>query len=191
MKRGISVFLLGAWVLGGVSWQALANSPATGEISLKTPPSSVLDGDTFEADLDGNGKLDLPTERVRLLYVDTPEIHASNKGLDLRHGLPAKAALAEILARGPVVLKITPGNERDLYGRTLARVYVGTTDVSLELIRQGHSYYMTQYAIPRDHESFVQAEVEAYDNQRGIWRETNSRQAYLERLRKEGRTPES
>ena len=50
----------------------------------------VIDGDTFDADFNRNGRFSNPQERVRLLYVDTPELKKSHKGKDPKLGLPAK-----------------------------------------------------------------------------------------------------
>ena len=41
-------------------------------ISLKKLKLRVIDGDTFDADINRNGRFSNPQERVRLLYVDTP-----------------------------------------------------------------------------------------------------------------------
>ena len=46
----------------------------------------VIDGDTFDADIDRNGLFSNPEERIRLLCVDTPELSESHKGKDPRHG---------------------------------------------------------------------------------------------------------
>ena len=46
----------------------------------------VIDGDTFDADIDRNGLFSNPEERIRLLYVDTPELSESHKGKDPKHG---------------------------------------------------------------------------------------------------------
>lgn len=160
-------------------------------IRLSGAVAGVLDGDTFEADLDGNGRVDLPQERVRLLYVDTPELHDSPKGKDLEHGLPAKAALEVLLRARPITLAVPAGNERDVHGRTLARVTAGGVDVNLALVRQGHSYFDTRFAAPEDYDAFAQAEAEAFEARRGIWSDAASRRHYLERLRREGKTPRS
>ena len=49
----------------------------------------VIDGEAFDADIDRNGLFSNPEERIRLLYVDTPELTESHKGKDPRHDLPA------------------------------------------------------------------------------------------------------
>ena len=52
-------------------------------------------GDTIDADFNRNGRFSNPQERVRLLYVDTPELKKSHKGKDSKLGLPAKGFLGQ------------------------------------------------------------------------------------------------
>lgn len=158
-------------------------------ITLHSPPAHVNDGDTFEADLNENGRLDFPRERVRLLYVDTPELSDSRKGKDLRHGLPARAFLVSALQRLPITLTVDAARPVDRYGRTLALVSADGVGVNLRLIRRGHSYFDTRFGFPRDYERFAEAEGAAFEERKGIWSTTASRNAYLKRLRKEGKTP--
>ena len=158
-------------------------------ITLQSPPAHVNDGDTFEADLNGNGRLEFPRERVRLLYVDTPELSRSRKGKDLRHGLPARAFLLSALQRLPLALRVDPARPVDGYGRTLALVSANGVGVNLRLIRHGHSYFDTRFGFPRDYERYAEAEGAAFEERKGIWSTTASRNAYLKRLRKEGKTP--
>jgi endonuclease YncB( thermonuclease family) len=40
---------------------------------------TVYDGDTLGCDLNGNGRIERPQEEVRLLGIDTPEMHYSRK----------------------------------------------------------------------------------------------------------------
>ena len=68
----------------------------------------VIDGDTFDADIDRNGLFSNPEERIRLLYVDTPELFESHKGKDTKHGLPAKAFLNSTLLKGKAALRVDP-----------------------------------------------------------------------------------
>ena len=58
--------------------------------------AKVIDGDTFEADLNRNGKFSNPEERIRLLYEDTSELSKSHKGKDPRFGLPFKGILSSV-----------------------------------------------------------------------------------------------
>ena len=59
-------------------------------ISLKKMNLRVIDGDTIDADFNRKGRFSNPEERVRLLYVDTPELKKTHKGKDSKLGLPAK-----------------------------------------------------------------------------------------------------
>ncbi len=166
--------------------------PGFQRILLAAGPSRVWDGDTFDADLDGNGRLELPRERVRLLFVDTPELSDSPKGKDRAHGIPAREFLAAQLKRRPIVLDVPQARPTDIYGRTLARVLAGGEDVDLALIRAGHSYFYTRFSYPPDAASYAvyaAAEGEAFDARRGIWRDAASRRRYLERLKREHKTP--
>ena len=38
----------------------------------------VIDADAFDVDIDRNGLFSNPEERIRLLYVDTPELSESH-----------------------------------------------------------------------------------------------------------------
>ena len=69
------------------------------KISLKKLKLRVIDGDTFDADFNRNGRFSNPQERVRLLYVDTPELKKSHKGKDPKLGLPAKGFLRTVLSK--------------------------------------------------------------------------------------------
>ena len=51
--------------------------------------AEVIDGVTFDRDLNRNGKFSNPEEGIRLLYVDKPELSKSHKGKDPKFGLPA------------------------------------------------------------------------------------------------------
>lgn len=159
--------------------------------SLTRPLLRVIDGDTVDIDLNGDGRLDPPRERLRLLYIDTPEIEPSPKGLDLAHGLPAKAALSALVAAELLQVDVLKGNERDRYGRTLAMLWAGATPVNLELVRLGHTPFDTRFTFPSDYDAYVRAEAEAFTSRRGIWADALSLKRYLARLRREGRTPQA
>ena len=159
------------------------------KVRLATPPVRINDGDTFEADLDGDGKLSFPRERVRLLFVDTPELTETWKGMDRGHGLPAMEFLREALTRPPIFLLIPKNRATGKYGRTLAVVYAGGCNVNLGLIRAGHAPFDTRFRFPADYARYAKAEGEAFDARRGIWRLPDSRRRYLKRLRRELKTP--
>ena len=53
------------------------------------------------------------------------------------------------------------------YGRTLGRVFVGNTDVNLQLVKQGMAWWYRKYA-PKD-KALSQAEADAKKAKRGLW----------------------
>ncbi len=148
----------------------------------------VLDGDTFDADLNGDGRLTKSRERVRLLHVDTPELSKSRKGQDVRRGQSAKAFLAEALEGRRLRLWVNPDNPRGNHGRLLGVLEADGRNVNLGLIAQGHSYFDTRFSFPEDYVAYARAEVTAFERQRGIWDTRDSRKRYLQRLKREGRT---
>ena len=86
------------------------------KISLKKLKLRVIDGDTFDADFNRNGRFSNPQERVRLLYVDTPELKKSHKGKDPKLGLPAKGFLRTVLSKTNAVLWVDPITKRATMG---------------------------------------------------------------------------
>ena len=148
----------------------------------------VLDGDTFDADLNGDGRLTKSRERVRLLHVDTPELSKSRKGQDVRRGQSAKAFLAEALEGRRLRLWVNPDNPRGNHGRLLGVLEADGRNVNLGLIAQGHSYFDTRFSFPEDYVAYARAEVTAFERQRGIWDTRDSRKRYLQRLKREGKT---
>ena len=85
----------------------------------------ITDGDTFTAYMP-SGEL----ERIRLIGIDTPELHPLEPGAEA-----ATARLAELLD-GEIFLELGR-QERDQYGRLLAWVFVDGVLVNAELLRDG------------------------------------------------------
>jgi endonuclease YncB( thermonuclease family) len=147
----------------------------------------VIDGDTFDVDLNQNGRLEKKNERVRLLFVDTPELSDSHKGRDRKHGLPARQALEELLG-DRVRLWVNPEEPQDRHGRWLGILETMQGNANLALIRDGHSYFDTRFSFPENYEDYARAEIRAFDLSLGIWGDRDSRRSYLLRLRDEGKT---
>lgn len=83
-------------------------------------------------------------ERVRIANIDAPELRGSPKcgarrgytaWCDFALGEAARKALAALIARGHRVTIVRSGT--DVYGRTLALVYVDGVDAGEWLIAQG------------------------------------------------------
>ncbi len=180
------VCLLSPKLLIAESWTDLRNS---GWEAKPIAPSmvKVVDGDTFYADWNRNNYTE-SEEKIRLLFVDTPELNQSHKGQDLEFGLPARDFLQDRLQNGPLQLWVSPRFPRDRYQRTLGLLQAEDANVNLLLIGLGHSLFDARYQLPSNFDSYVDAEARAYEEKRGIWSTYASRRRYLKRLANEGRT---
>ncbi|MDD5079334.1 MAG: thermonuclease family protein [Candidatus Omnitrophica bacterium] len=160
-----------------------AGISATGEFSLPWGRTynyedilvtRVIDGDTLKLE---NGK------RVRLIGIDTPEMHESAK-LDRdsqRSGQDKKAIQAmgrrssdftKGLVEGKRVRLEFDVERLDRYDRILAYVYLGDgTFVNAEIIKQGYASLMTYPPNVRHVDIFKQLYREARENNRGLWKE--------------------
>lgn len=119
----------------------------------------VVDGDTIV--LDGN-------EKVRLIGVDTTEsVHPSKP---VEYFSKEASEFTRSMVEGKRVRLEYDWQRTDKYGRTLAYIYLeGGTFVNLEIVRQGYGHAYTKY--PFKHmEEFRQAERQARENNRGLWK---------------------
>ncbi|MCC6650348.1 MAG: thermonuclease family protein [Candidatus Eisenbacteria bacterium] len=123
----------------------------------------VIDGDTVV--LDGG-------ERVRLIGVDTPEVHHPSKPVEY-FGRQA-SAFTESLVEGKLVRLEYDQTRRDRFRRTLAylRLEDGTF-VNLEVVRRGYGFAYTQYPF-RYMDEFRAAEREARTGGAGLWAHRDS-----------------
>lgn len=117
----------------------------------------VVDGDTL--DLRNGGK-------VRLVQIDAPELHTDCYG---------RAALESLIDLAPKGTRVTiardPGLDAvDEYGRLLRYVFVGDTNVNIELVRRGAaSPYFFRNDRGRYADQLLDAVDEARDARRGYW----------------------
>lgn len=128
----------------------------------------VYDGDTFTVEL-----TDGTVEKVRLIGIDTPELHDNVHGAsDPVYGPAARDHLADLIIDSYVIL-VLGIKERDQYGRLLAYAYLDDPDgrifINAELIRAG---YAVVYTVPPNVEQadiLLAAEREAREAHRGLW----------------------
>jgi micrococcal nuclease len=126
--------------------------PATGVVV------NVIDGDTF--DLESGVK-------IRLLLVDAPEI---TKGHNDCYGKEAATFTGTLISGQTVSLSYDESACTDKYGRTLAYVSVGKTDLNAELAKQGYAceLFIPPAGTSREPE-FAQYESDAKTNRVGMW----------------------
>jgi micrococcal nuclease len=133
----------------------------------------AVDGDTLKLE---NG------ERVRLIGIDTPEMHESDKlhrdaqrsGQDVRT-IQELGRRSYEFTRNLVELKRVrlefDVERKDKYGRLLAYVYLlDGTFVNAEIVKQGYASLMTYPPNVKYVELFQQLYREARENNRGLWK---------------------
>ncbi|HLD03371.1 MAG TPA: thermonuclease family protein, partial [Candidatus Dojkabacteria bacterium] len=125
--------------------------------------TKVVDGDTF------NLLLNDKTETVRLIGIDTPETKAPNKPVEC-FGQEATVKLTSLIANKKVSIEFDPSQgERDSFGRLLLYVWIDSTFVNEEMIKQGFAYEYT-YNLPYKYQAeFKAAQNTAKNNGLGLW----------------------
>ena len=118
----------------------------------------IYDGDTI---LLSNG------EKVRYLYIDTPEIHHPYKPTS-QLGYTALKKNAQLLSSKKVVISFDLAR-RDRYGRLLARVWNNCVYVNAELVKEGYARIMIIPPNQADKDLFINLQRQAQSYKRGIW----------------------
>mgnify|MGYP006272184999 FL=1 len=137
----------------------------------------VVDGDTIDVRMPDGSE-----DTVRLVGVDTPEVHVENDPAEFE-GVPdtragatclreaghdASAYVERRVAAGNVSLVFDPDTDRrGGYGRLLAYVYVGEHNLNYDLVATGNArVYDTDFVL-RD--AFDSVEQRARTQQRELW----------------------
>ena len=116
---------------------------------------SVGDGDTLSVREGGSRRT------IRLACIDAPETAQSPYGAQAQAALQAMAPVGS-----PVAIK---GGKRDRYGRTVAEIWRGNTNVNLELVRRGDAFVYRQYLSGCDRNAYFSAEKQAESAKLGVW----------------------
>ena len=134
--------------------------------------SRAVDGDTLKLS---------NRERVRLIGIDTPELHYSEKllrdsrksGKDIKtiQALGAKsAAFTKELCEGKKVRLEFDVEKRDRYGRLLAYVYLEDgTFVNARIMEEGYAQTLTIPPNVKYADRFAELQREARDKRKGLW----------------------
>ncbi len=125
--------------------------PAAAQTLVGT--ARVVDGDTLQ----------LMGERVRLFGIDAPEagqicLDAAGRGWDC--GSFATAALVALTATETRC----EGQDRDRYGRLVARCYAGRADIGAALVEAGAAFAYARYS-----SDYLALEARASAARRGVW----------------------
>ncbi len=118
---------------------------------------SVGDGDTIRV----TGTTGANKTTVRLACIDAPETSQAPYGNDARQALEGKLAI------GTEVSLRTKATDR--YGRTVAEVLKGTTNINQALVQSGVAFVYWKYIEGCDRETYSRLENEARLKSLGIW----------------------
>jgi endonuclease YncB( thermonuclease family) len=120
----------------------------------------VYDGDTLRT---------AKGERIRLLGINSPEV-PNNDQPGQSMGGEAKQRLTELVDGKLVQLKMDK-EKQDIYGRTLAHIYLRNGIwINAQMVREGLAHVYTFAPNFRRVNELLQAEVEARNSKRGIWK---------------------
>lgn len=134
-----------------------------GEVSaevLQGKCSYVQDGDSFKFIQSGQTK----EGRVRLYGIDAPEKSQAYAAQSRK--------LLEKLARGKNVrVEVV---EVDQYGRYVAKVYVGSKYVNLEMVKAGLAWHYDYHADDKTDADLAEAQSSARKARKGLWKDSNA-----------------
>ena len=111
----------------------------------------VSDGDTFSCNKGYNNII-----QVRLADIDAPESGQA-------YGNQSRKALNKLIYKQMVILKNTT---QDKYGRTVATVFSGSTNVNLAMIESGFAWHYERYS---NNAEYAAAMRQAQKGRRGLW----------------------
>ncbi len=185
MRYIILIFLALLWTRHSFGEEILKNvHSGNGEIKYSIPFGDsydysnalvirVVDGDTLKLE---NGV------RVRLIGIDTPEMHDSSKlDKDSRRSGEDKSVIKRLgrqsyeftrkLVEGKYVTLEFDVEKRDYYGRLLAYAYLkDRTFVNAEIVKQGYASLLTYPPNVKYADLFLRLYQEARQNRRGLWK---------------------
>lgn len=147
---------------------------------------TVYDGDTIGCDLNQNGRIEKPQEQIRMLGIDTPEMHYSrkNKTHDSAHPTDEPYAKAASVWTEHALFHQTAyldydHDRHDRYSRTLAYVYTqpkNGVNVGETLLQQGYARVLFIGANRKMAARYYPIEEQARRSRVGLWNGTQSAQ---------------
>lgn len=134
-------------------------SPALAE-TLLGHCVGVADGDTCTLLLtdDAGGKR---TEKIRFHGIDAPESHQA-------YGQAAKKFVSDLIYDKDIRVEV---QTRDKYGRLVGKIFVGDTNVNLEVVKAGYAWWYRQYGAGET--AIAETEEAARTARRGLWQDKN------------------
>lgn len=131
---------------------------------LRLKVLSVHDGDTLTA----IGVEDKQRYKIRLMGVDTPEVDFMNNTQG-ESALAARDFLRSLIPADGLVT-LSEDSQFDKHGRIIGRLLNGTTDINIEMLKNGWGYLYFIYPFEKRIVSdFSKASKEAVDNRLGVF----------------------
>lgn len=170
-RTGLPGVLLGVLLLAGCAAESAPTR--TARTGLPVPPDAqeamvvrLVDGDTVQLRGRGVGPLPAVPTRVRLLLIDTPEVHNEQECF----GEQASDRAAQLLPDGSRVRVEADRDPQDRFGRALLHIWnTDGVNVGEVLVREGFAEVLLVQPNKRYLGAFEQAEREARDAGRGLW----------------------
>jgi len=138
-------------------WVLLALSCASPAVAAEYKVLSIGDGDTIRV----AGTTGANKTTVRLACIDAPETSQAPYGNDARRALQCELAI------GTEISLRTKATDR--YGRTVAEVLKGTTNINQASVQSGVAFVYWQYIEGCDLETYSRLENEARLKSLGVW----------------------
>ncbi len=132
--------------------------PSTKSAGLISGPVTVLsvgDGDTVRVTDKSGAKV-----TIRLACIDAPETSQGSSGWWSTKTLKGMLQGKSISMKPQV---------KDRYGRTVAEIYVGSTNINLQMVREGAAFAYRKYLKQCDQDAYLNAEFTAMRNRKGVW----------------------
>ena len=126
---------------------------AVGQDLFFAEPAEIVDGDSFWV-VTADRRVE-----VRLWGIDCPEWTQP-------YGREAKERTAELLAGGQLRVEV---KDTDIYGRTVALVFAGTTNVNEELVRSGSAWVFPRYCRQSICTQWKELQLNAQQEGIGLW----------------------
>ena len=123
----------------------------------------VADGDTITVLAPATGTTGVPSVaelKIRLNGIDAPESHQA-------FGQKSRERLAHYVSGKDVAVK---WKSEDKYGRILGTVWLGSTDINLQMLRDGFAWHYKRFD---SNPVYAAAESEARAARRGLWSDSN------------------
>ena len=135
----------------GASNSIKSSALVSGQVTLV----SVGDGDTVRVTDESGAKV-----TVRLACIDAPETSQGTSGKWSTKTLKGMIQGKSITLKPQV---------KDRYGRTVAEIYVGSTNINLQMVRRGAAFTYRQYLKQCDRDVYLNAESMAKREKQGVW----------------------